>query len=129
MNASLIVAILLTACAMVPGLAHVLELPHKVQLKAEGYLTVKQVYQGWSLLGVVVAGSLISTLWLSLSVERDGRGFRLALGSLLCVLGSQVICWTLTFPVNHRTKNGQSYPPIGSGFAINGSTRTWQEGF
>ena len=54
-----------TALAMAAGFAHAFELPNKIGLNAEDYLTVQQIYSGWALLGTVVFGALISTLALS----------------------------------------------------------------
>src|SRR5512145_1452610 len=45
------VALLFTALALAPGLAHLLELPNKMTLSREEYLTVQQIYRGWAWLG------------------------------------------------------------------------------
>jgi hypothetical protein len=42
-------AIILTALALVPGGAHLLELAHKITLDQAQYLTVQQLYRGWAL--------------------------------------------------------------------------------
>jgi hypothetical protein len=42
------------------------ELPNKINLTRDNYLTVQQIYRGWALLGFVVAGALPSTLILAL---------------------------------------------------------------
>ena len=54
------IALLCTALALAPALAHLLELPNKINLSREDYLTVQQIYRGWALLGFVVAGALLS---------------------------------------------------------------------
>ncbi len=54
-------AILFTAVAMAGGWAHLLELPNKMGLSRDDYLTVQQIYRGWALLGIAVVGALIST--------------------------------------------------------------------
>ena len=71
---------------LAPGLAHVLQMPHKMDLSGDNYLRVQQLYAGWSLLGVVVLGALISTLALTVLVRERLRQFgprRLALADLL----------------------------------------------
>ena len=55
------IAVISTAVAMAAGFAHLLELPNKMPLSREEYLTVQQIYRGWALLGVVVVGALVTT--------------------------------------------------------------------
>lgn len=50
-------AVLFTAVAMAAGFAHLLELPNKISLNREEYLTVQQIYRGWALLGFAVVGA------------------------------------------------------------------------
>lgn len=56
-------------------MAHLLELPNKINLSREDYLTVQQIYRGWNLLAVVVFGALLSTLALTITVRRQRRAF------------------------------------------------------
>jgi hypothetical protein len=51
-------SLLFVALALAPALAHLLELPNKIGLSHDAYLTVQQIYRGWALLGLVVAGAL-----------------------------------------------------------------------
>jgi hypothetical protein len=41
-------------------MAHLLELLNKINLSHENYLTVQQIYHGWALLGIIIAGELFS---------------------------------------------------------------------
>ncbi|HET9529465.1 MAG TPA: DUF1772 domain-containing protein [Blastocatellia bacterium] len=100
----------LTALALGPALAHLLELPNKVGLSREDYLTVQQIYRGWALLGIVIFGSLISTLILTIMLRKKGRAFTLTLIALLCIAASQVVFWTFTFPANQATNNWTYLP-------------------
>ena len=52
------VALLFDALALAPALAHAMELPNKINLSREDYLTVQQIYRGWNRLAVVVIGAL-----------------------------------------------------------------------
>jgi hypothetical protein len=54
------IALLFTALALAPAMAHLLELPNKISLPREDYLTVQQIYRGWALLGFVVVGALLA---------------------------------------------------------------------
>ena len=51
---ALFFALMVTALALGPALAHLLELPNKIALPRDAYFTVQQIYAGWSLLGVVL---------------------------------------------------------------------------
>ena len=61
-----VLSILFTAVAMAAEFAHVFELPNKIHLSREDYLTVQQLYRGWALLSIAVLGALLSTLMLTI---------------------------------------------------------------
>jgi hypothetical protein len=86
-------------------MAHLLELPNKINLSREDYLKVQQIYRGWALLGFVVVGALLSTLALTITVRHERTAFILALIAFLCIAGTQVIFWTYTYPANQATNN------------------------
>ena len=75
-------------------MAHLLELPNKINLSREDYLKVQQIYRGWALLGFVVVGALLSTLALTITVRHERKAFILALIAFLCIAGTQVVFWT-----------------------------------
>jgi hypothetical protein len=103
-------SLFLTALALAPALAHLLELPNKIHLSREDYLTVQQIYRGWALLGIVVAGALLSTLVLTIMVRQERKIFILTLVALLCIVGTQVVFWTFTYPANQITNNWMVLP-------------------
>jgi hypothetical protein len=98
-------SLVFAALALAPDMAHVLELPNKITLSREDYLTVQQMYRGWALLGSVVAGELLSTLVLTIMVREERKAFLCTCIVLLCIIGTQVVFWTYTYPVNHATHN------------------------
>src|SRR5687768_2919754 len=98
-------SLLFVALALAPALAHLLELPNKIGLSREQYLTVQQVYRGWSLLGIVVIAALLSMLALIFMVRGNEREFAWALAALVCIALTQVVFWAFTFPVNRKTNN------------------------
>lgn len=102
--------LLFTALALVPAMAHVLELPNKMSLSRENYLTVQQIYRGWALVGFIVGAALISPLALTIGLRNHPTVFALALTAFLCIAGTQVIFWTFTFPVNQSTHNWTRLP-------------------
>jgi hypothetical protein len=77
------IALLFTALALAPALAHLLELPNKISFSREDYLTVQQIYRGWALLGFVVAGALLSNLILTIMVRTQVKAFILTLIAFL----------------------------------------------
>ena len=103
-------SLLFAALALAPALAHLLELPNKIGLSRDDYLTVQQIYRGWALLGFVVAGALLSTLILSIMVRKGSTEFALALVAFICIVGTQVVFWTFTFPPNQQTSNWTVLP-------------------
>jgi hypothetical protein len=103
-------SLLFAALALAPAMAHLLELPNKISLHREDYLTVQQIYRGWNLLGFVVAGALFSTLALTITVRQERKAFIFALIAFLCIVGTQVVFWTYTYPANQATDNWTTLP-------------------
>ena len=103
-------ALFFTALALAPALAHLFELPNKINLSREEYLTVQQIYRGWALLGFVVVGALVSNMTLTILVRKTSRAFILSLVAFLCIVGTQVVFWTFTFPANQATNNWTFLP-------------------
>jgi hypothetical protein len=103
-------SVLLVALALVPGLAHVLELPNKIRLSREEYVAVQRLYRGWQWVGVLVVGALVSTGLLAWIVRDDPRQFAPAAVALIAIVLTQMIFWVFTFPVNQRTANWTRVP-------------------
>src|SRR4029450_11839682 len=103
-------SLVFAALALALAMAHVLELPNKMPLSPDAYPTVQQIYRGWALLGFVVAGALLSTLALTLTVRKEHKAFLFAFIALLCIAGTQVVFWTYTYPANQATHNWTMLP-------------------
>jgi hypothetical protein len=103
-------SLLFAALALGPAMAHLLELPNKIDLPRDEYLTVQQIYRGWALLGFVVAGALFSTLALTIMTRGRSPSFAWSLTAFLCIAGTQVVFWTFTYPANHQTNNWTMLP-------------------
>ena len=103
-------SLLFTALALAPALAHLLALPNKIGLSRDEYLTVQQIYSGWALLGFVVFGAILSTLAHAIIARGRRKEFRAALIAFLCIVGTQVVFWTFTFPANQQTNNWTMLP-------------------
>ena len=109
-NAARFFSLFFCALALAPAMAHLLELPNKIGLSRDEYLVVQQIYRGWALLGVVVFGALLSTLALSILVRKRAGEFGPALTAFLCIVGTQAVFWTFTFPMNQQTANWTMLP-------------------
>jgi Domain of unknown function (DUF1772) len=103
-------SLLFSGLALVPAMAHLLELPHKIRLSPEDYLTVQQIYRGWALLGAVVIVALLSTAALTVTIRRERAAFVFALLGCLCIALTQVVFWAYTFPVNRATRDWTVLP-------------------
>jgi hypothetical protein len=103
-------SVFFVALALVPLMAHLLELPHKIHLSREDYFTVQQIYRGWSLLGLVTFAALVSTLLLAILSRRNPPALGWSLASFFAVAATQVVFWTFTFPTNQATDNWTKRP-------------------
>ena len=103
-----LLALVLTAIALAPAAAHVLELPNKLPLRREQYLTVQQVYRGWNRLGFVVIAALFATMWMA--VVADESAEVPATLAFIAILMTQLVFWLYTYPVNRRTHNWTEAP-------------------
>ena len=104
-------AVVLTALALVPGGAHVFALLNKINLGAEQYFIVQNIYRGWALFGVVLIGALIADLALALMLRRRGGApFVLALLGLCGVALTLVVFFLWTYPANQATANWTTIP-------------------
>ncbi|WP_141734050.1 DUF1772 domain-containing protein [Oligoflexus tunisiensis] len=103
-------SLLFAVLSLVPAMAHLLEMPNKLQLSRDEYMTVQQIYRGWALVGVFIFGALLSLLALSLAVRKRTSSFRLVFTAFLCIVATQVIFWTFTFPMNQLTGNWTIVP-------------------
>ncbi len=104
-------AIVLTALALAPGLAHVLELPNKIVLDRQDYLVVQGLYRGWSLLYIVLLGALTANAVVFLLSRRRGAAAGWALVATLLLVASLAIFFVWTYPVNQITANWTVAPP------------------
>ena len=101
---------MLTAIAMGAGLAHLFELPNKINISAADYLTVQRNYDNWWIVGLSVPLAFLSVLALTVALRGTGTPFTLALIALLLLVGELVVFWGFTAPVNRATENWTMLP-------------------
>ena len=103
-------AVVFTALALVPGGAHLLELPNKIGLAEDAYFVVQNIYRGWALFGIVLFGALAVNLALAIMVRRQRAPFWLAFLAFLLVAATLGIFFTWTYPANQATSNWTVVP-------------------
>jgi hypothetical protein len=110
MKAAALIAIVLTALALIPGGAHAFELANKLDLTAEQYLVVQGLYRGWWMAGLLLFGALAANATLALAVRNQSVPFILALGATFAVVGAVTVFFVWTYPVNQATDNWTELP-------------------
>jgi hypothetical protein len=103
-------AIMLTAIALGAGLAHFFELPNKIGLDAQDYLTVQRNYDDWWIVGLIVPLALLVVLALTVALRGTGAPFLLALAALGLLIAELVAFWGFTAPANSATQNWTVLP-------------------
>jgi hypothetical protein len=91
-------SVILTALALLPGGAHLFELPNKIGLPQEQYFVVQSIYRGWALFGVVIIAAVATNLLLALMLWRRGRTYRPALAAGLIMAATLVVFFAWTYP-------------------------------
>jgi hypothetical protein len=103
-------SLLFTVLALTTGFAHLLELPNKIRFTGAEYLAAQQNYRGWAFLGVVILVAIVLDAALVASLRRRMPDLVFAAVALAAMVGTQIIFWTLTFPVNRITQNWTVLP-------------------
>jgi hypothetical protein len=104
-------ALFLTMLTVAPGLAHLFELPNKIDLPRDAYFTVQQIYAGWAWFGVVIIAAIAANLALAWRLRRRNRRSALfAAASATLIALSLGIFFTWTFPANQATLNWTTIP-------------------
>jgi hypothetical protein len=103
-------AIILTALALVPGGAHVLELAHPIDLDQQQYLTVQAIYRGWSLLGGILIAAVLTNLTVALMIRDQRAPMLSAAAAAILLLATLAVFFIWTYPVNQTTANWTAAP-------------------
>jgi hypothetical protein len=103
-------SLLFAVLAFAPTAAHLLELPSKIGLSRADYAVVQQIYRGWQFTGIAVFGALACTIVLGFMVRDRPRALACAIVAIVAIIGTQIVFWTFTFPVNQETLNWAVLP-------------------
>ena len=96
-----VVTLLFVAIAMALALAHALELPGKLRLSKDAYLTVQPIYYpGFTVAGAAEPLSLLLLIALTL-VTPPGPSLWLIAGAFATMAAAHAAYWMLTHPVNN----------------------------
>lgn len=101
----------LTALILLPGGAHLLELPAKMQLTQNEYFAVQKIYAGWAVFSVAIFAAIIANGLLFWSLrDIDMPAARAALASALLICLTLVVFFIWVFPGNQATDDWTSIP-------------------
>lgn len=103
-------SIILTALALIPGGAHLFELPNKIGLAETEYFTVQAIYRGWALFGIVMIPALLVNLLLAYMLRGLRTAALFALAAAFCIASTLVIFFIWTQPANAATANWTQVP-------------------
>ena len=106
-----ILTLFLTMLTLAPGLAHLFELPNKIDLPRDAYFTVQGIYAGWAWFGAVILAAIVANLALAWRLRRYNRRAALfaTVSAVLIAVGLAVF-FTYTFPANQATANWTTIP-------------------
>jgi hypothetical protein len=119
-----IASVMLVALGMSMALAHALELPGKLRLDKEQYLTVQTIYYPGFTIGGIFGepGAMLATLALLIFTPFASTAFWLILAAFVGLLIMHGVFWLVTQPVNrvwleHQQLRGASAAFFGVGAA------------
>jgi hypothetical protein len=117
LNLFQIVAVILTAVALVPAMAHALELPGKMRLEKDRYFAVQTIYYpGFTVAGFGEPLAAVATFVLLVMTRQGSVAFWLTLAALVCLVAMQIVYWIFVHPVNKLWLQGERLGRAGSGF-------------
>ncbi|AYG58484.1 DUF1772 domain-containing protein [Rhizobium jaguaris] len=112
-----ILTILVVAVAMALALAHLLELPGKMRLSKEDYLTVQRIYYpGFTIGGVTEPIGVLLLLLLLVLTPANTVAFWLFAAAFAAMVVMHAVFWLLIQPVNNFWLKDVELKGLGAGF-------------
>ncbi len=103
-------AVVLTALALVPGGAHLMALPAKIDMPEQPYFVAQQIYRGWALAGAVIFAAIFANFASAYVARHNLRQFWLSVAAGLLIAATLAIFFAWTYPANQATGNWTSVP-------------------
>lgn len=100
-----VLAIVTTGLALAAPMAHLYELPHKIELGEGPYFVVQGIYRGWWIVGLLLPLSFVANAALAIAGHRDRAAFVLALTAAGLIVLNLIIFFIWTQPANAATAN------------------------
>jgi hypothetical protein len=102
---ALFVALLATALALGPALAHAFALVNKMGLSRDDYFIAQKAYAGWDRLAYLLLVQFAALVAVVVVSRHDTPALTASLLALACLLGAQAVFWIFTYPANVLTAN------------------------
>jgi hypothetical protein len=101
-----LLALGLMAIIVMPGGAHLFELPAKMKLSENEYFSVQSMYAGWAWFSVAIFAAIAANAWLFWTMrESDPTAAHAAGASAVLIALMLVIFFIWVFPGNQATNN------------------------
>jgi hypothetical protein len=101
-----LLALGLMAIIVMPGGAHLFELPAKMKLSENEYFSVQSIYAGWAWFSVAIFAAIAANAWLFWTMrESDPTAAHAAGASAVLIALTLVIFFIWVFPGNQATNN------------------------
>lgn len=126
------ICVILVTLVLVPVAAHALELPGKLRLAKEAYVTVQSIYYpGFTLIGMAEPIAVFATASLLAATPPGTAGFWLTLTALIALGAMHAVFWLTTQPVNRVWLENMKLGAAGSRFFgkahDSGESRDWTQ--
>ena len=98
-------ALLLTAIALAPGIAHAASALTKLSMSQGDYFVAQMAYNGWALFGIAQIAALGVNIALAVALRGETMPFRLTVATIVCLVAGLAIFFAFTYPANLATQN------------------------
>lgn len=111
------IALMLVTVAMVPAVAHALELPGKRRLAKDEYFAIQPIYYpGFTWAGMSEPLAIVAPAVLLFLTPFGSHDFWLSLAALVGTVCMHAVYWLFTHPVNNFWLHEEKLSDLGSGF-------------
>jgi hypothetical protein len=119
-----VATVFLVSIAMALSMAHALELPGKLRLDKQAYVTVQPIYYpGFTVGGLSEILGILATVALLFMTPSRGTAFSLMLGALIALVAMHAAYWIITHPVNNFWLKNKDLKGVGAGFFAFGASK------